>query len=477
MIKIGLEIHLQLNTKTKLFCSCRNFFGGKPNSYICPICLGFPGVLPVLNEEAFKKAIKVALVLNCQIQKEIRFDRKNYFYPDLPKNYQISQFFLPLGRKGTVEIEKKKIRIRRVHLEEDAGKLIHLKNCSYIDFNRAGVPLLEIVTEPDISSTEEAIEFLAKLKTLLKYLEVSDCDMEKGQLRVDTNISLKEGEKVEIKNLNSFKAVKEALNYEIKRQERILKKKRKVPRETRLWDSKKRKTFPLRYKEEEFDYRYFPEPDLPPYEISLKEIKEIKAEIGELPQKKRERFEKEYRLLKNQIEVLVSQKEIGDYFEKSASELKRWAKDAKISEKEFFNLFSTLANYLISDLLGIMKSLAFTFKDLKMSPENFAELIVILKKGIISSRLAKEILKEMVKTGADPSHIISEKRLSKISETKFIEKLAKKIILKNRKAVDDYKKGKEEAVEFLIGQMMKETKGKVEPNKAREILKELLKKL
>ena len=353
---IGLEIHVQLKTKTKMFCSCKNDpFEKHPNVNVCPICLGYPGVLPVINKEAVKKVIKTGLALNCQISEYSKFERKNYFYPDLPKGYQISQYKTPLCKNGFLEIEGKKIRIRRVHLEEDTGRLLHFKNYSLVDFNRAGIPLMELVTEPDLRSEKEAKRFAEELQLILRYLGVSDADMEKGQMRIEANVSLakKEGElgtKVEIKNLNSFKALQEALNFEIERQKRILESGKRIIQETRGWDDFKKKTFSQRIKEVEKDYRYFPEPDLPPLHIKKEFLDEIKKEIPELPFQKRERFKREYELDQKSIEIFVKNRELSEFFEKVISEF-----DPRLERKKLLRLINLAKNYILSDLLGILK--------------------------------------------------------------------------------------------------------------------------
>lgn len=478
---IGLEVHIELNTKSKMFCSCLNDSNEHhPNILICPICLGHPGVLPVINEEAIKKIIKTGLTLNCQILEYSKFDRKNYFYPDLPKGYQISQYDMPFCKNGFLvggRVEDKKIRIHRIHLEEDTGKLIHKKNCSLIDFNRAGIPLMELVTEPDISSAEEARRFAEELQLILRYLGVSNADMEKGEFRIEANISLSNslnlrGTKVEIKNLNSFRAVEKALNYEIKRQIKNLESAKKIIQETRGWDEKKEMTISQREKEEVYDYRYFPEPDLPPLHISSELINEIKIEIPELPQQKRERFKKEYSLSEKEIEIFVQNKEFGNYFEKIISELLEWVKG--IEKKEFNQLIKLTSNYLITDLQGLLKGFPFSEKETLITPENFAEFISLLYKGQISSKIAKIVLEEMFRTGADPSQIIEERGLNQISDEMKIKKVIKEIILKNKKAVEDYKKGKINAFQFLIGQAMAKTQGKVNPQIVNKILKQSL---
>ena len=494
---IGLEIHIELNTKSKMFCSCRNdSLERHPNINICPICLGHPGTLPVINKEAVRKVIKTGLALNCQIPEYSQFNRKNYFYPDLPKGYQISQYDLPLCKGGFLMVGEKKIRIKRVHLEEDTAKLIHPpgRNFSLVDFNRAGIPLMELVTEPDISSAQEAKKFTQELRLILRYLDVSEADMEKGQLRIEANVSLqrksrkskvesrnKLGTKVEIKNLNSLRAVEKAIEYEIKRQKEILKEGKKVIQETRGWDDVKEITVSQREKEQAQDYRYFPEPDLPALQFSPKEIEEIKAGIPELPYQKRERFKKEYGLEEKEIEVFIKWKELGEYFEKVLSELRNWIKESEqkpeVSEKEFKKLVNFSKNYLAVELLGLLGEIKVDDKKFPITPENFAEFIKLLYKGEISSKIAKAVLKEMFNRGADPSHIIAQKGLSLISDEKTIEKAIKKIIKKNQKAVEDFQKGKAKALQFLIGQVMRETRGRAHPEITREVLTKILAQL
>jgi len=472
---IGLETHVELKTKSKMFCSCPNDPNERhPNMLICPICLGHPGVLPVINEEAVKKTIKTGLALNCQIPEYSKFDRKNYFYPDLPKGYQISQLYMPFCKRGFLEIDNKKIRIREIHLEEDVGRLIHEKDYSLVDFNRAGIPLMELVTEPDINSAKETRKFAEELQLILRYLDVSSADMEKGQLRVEVNISLakKEGElgtKVEIKNLNSFRVVERSIDYEIERQTKILNSGKKIIQETRGWEDIKGVTIGQREKEEAHDYRYFPEPDLPPLHITSKTILEIKAEIPELPQKRRERLKREYGLDEKSIEIFVFNKDLGEYFEKVVSEF-----DPRLPREKLSNLIKLSTNYLTTDLQGLLKGASVIGEDFLITPENFAEFIALIYEGKISSKIAKMILEEMFKTGADPSHIIEEKGLIQIIDEAEIEKIVKKVISKNQKAVSDFKKGKKTALQFLIGQVMAETKGKANPEIVKKILKKLL---
>ena len=526
---VGLEIHVELNTKSKMFCSCGNNPNAViPNSEICPICMGHPGVLPVINEEAVKKTIKTGLALNCQIPKCSKFDRKNYFYPDLPKGYQISQLYMPFCKNGYLDIRVDslsnsrkfaRVRIREVHLEEDVGRLKHEKDYSLVDFNRAGIPLMELVTEPDLNSAKEARKFAEELQLILRYLDVSDADMEKGQLRVEVNISLspKEklapyrtegsgaglGTKVEIKNLNSFRAVEKSIDYEIERQTRILKAGKKVIQETRGWldeatassrrvagarvvdelrsssrvagarvDDVRGATVSQREKEYAHDYCYFPEPDLPPLHFEKEEIEKIRAEIPELPQQKRERFKREYELDGKSIEVFVQNKELGEYFEKVVSEF-----EPRLSKEKLSKVIKLATNYLITDLQGLLKGASVSDKNFLITPENFAEFINLIAEEKISSKIAKIVLEEMFKTGADPSHIIQEKGLSLITDEKKVEKVIQKVVAENQKAVSDFKKGKETALQFLIGQVMAKTKGKAHPEIVKNLLTKILKEL
>lgn len=480
---IGLEIHVELKTKSKMFCSSVNdAYERHPNVNICPICMGHPGTLPVINWEAVRKVIKTGLALNCQIQENSKFDRKNYFYPDLPKGYQISQYDMPLCKGGVFEIGGKKIRIRRLHLEEDTGRLLHPEGADYslVDFNRAGVPLMELVTEPDISSAEEAWKFARELQLILRYLDVSNADMEKGQMRVEANISLgqnkKLGTKVEIKNLNSFRAVERGIVYEIDRQTKILKSGKRVVQETRGWNEVKGETFSQRVKEEAHDYRYFPEPDLPPLHLDNKRINEILAELPEIPSKRRSRLKTEYQMGGQEIEIFVSNKELGEYFEEVMSELMEWIKETEqkkeVSREKFFKLAKLCANYLITDLRGLLKGLPFSAADLQITPENFAELMTLTYRGQISSKLAKQVLAEMFVSGGDPSQIIEEKGLAQISDEAAIQKIVKEVIAQNPNAVADFEKGKQNALQFLVGQVMQKTQGRANPEAVRKIFSE-----
>ncbi|MFC1700890.1 Asp-tRNA(Asn)/Glu-tRNA(Gln) amidotransferase subunit GatB [Patescibacteria group bacterium] len=476
---IGLEIHSELKTKSKMFCqSLNNPDEEKPNTNICPVCMGHPGTLPVINKKAVDLVIKTGMALNCKINKDSKFDRKNYFYPDLPKGYQISQYDKPLCLGGFLQIGDKKINITRIHLEEDAGKLIHSKDGSLVDFNRAGVPLMELVTEPDISSGVEARKFCEELRLILKYLNVSDANMEKGQMRCEVNISLRAekdkefGTKVEIKNLNSFKAVERGIDYEIKRQASALDSGEKIIQETRGWDENKQKTFSQRTKEEAKDYRYFPEPDLPPLNINQEEINIIKCSVPELPQSRRERFVKEYKLPEQDINVLVSNKDLSDFFEQVVSELETWLKIKNVGDVQ--PMIKLTANYILTELQKLLLTSKKNMNNCRISPENFAEFIVMIKQGEISSSAAQTVLKEMFETGADPSHIIEEKGLKQVSDVSSLENIIEQVIKENPGPVGDFKSGKENALQFLIGKTMALSKGQANPQVVGDILRKKL---
>lgn len=490
---VGLELHIELKTKTKMFCDCKNDPDERhPNVNVCPICMGHPGVLPVINKEAVRKTIKTGLALNCGIPEISKFDRKNYFYPDLPKNYQISQLYQPLCRGGFLAINGKRIRIREVHLEEDTGRLIHPEGSNYslVDFNRAGIPLMELATEPDITSAKEARKFAEELQLILRYLDVSEADMEKGEFRVEANISLttdikKLGTKVEIKNLNSFRAAEGAIEYEIQRQAELLDRGEKITQETRGWDGVKRITVSQREKEEAHDYRYFPEPDLPMLRIGTKKpknqkteeqinIDNIRAEIPELPRQRRERFAGEFALGAKEIEILAQDKDLGEYFEQAASELLEWMKDKKISEEKFPEVLRLCANYIITDLQALLKEKAMPARELLISPEDFAEFITLIYEGKITSKVAKDILREMFGRGTEPHRIIEEKNLEQMSDEGEIKKIVEQIIAENPGPAGDYKNGKLEALQFLVGKVMSATKGKANPKMAQEILRQNL---
>jgi aspartyl-tRNA(Asn)/glutamyl-tRNA(Gln) amidotransferase subunit B len=482
---IGLEIHAELKTSSKMFCGCKNDPDEKrPNINICPVCSAQPGALPVANEDAIKKVIKTGLALNCKIAENSKFDRKNYFYPDLPKGYQISQYDQPLCEGGYLEIEGHKIRITRIHLEEDTGSLMHPEGADYslVNLNRAGVPLMELVTEPDITSGKEAREFAEELQRIFKYLGVSDADMEKGQMRVEVNISIskdkKLGTKVEIKNLNSFKVVERAVDFEIARQEEVLNSGEKVVQETRGWHDKKEITFSQREKEEAHDYRYFPEPDLPALHFEKEYVQEIKGTVPELPEQKRERFKEQFGLDENSIEIFVENKDLSEYYEKVISEFEEWLETEsgknKISKTEEQKIFKLVANYLISDVKGLLAGKEFSEIEFKITPENFAEFAKMIYKNEISSKTAKMVLAEMFGTGVDPSQVVDENNWRQVSDSGELEKIIKEIILKNPKASEDYKNGKLASLQFLAGQVMAATRGTASPKVVHKILKDQL---
>jgi len=465
-IVIGLEVHVQLATFSKIFCSCPADPDAPPNTYICPICCGYPGVLPVLNKKALELAVRVALALNCKINRRIYFERKNYFYPDLPKNYQISQYKLPLGEEGSLPLGEKKIRIKRVHLEEDAGKLIHKENYSLVDFNRCGIPLLEIVSYPDLSSPQEAFRYLNELKMVIQYIGASSCDMEKGILRCDANISLRRkgekklGVKVELKNMNTFRGVKEALEYEVTRQRRILEEGKEVVQETRLWDDKAKKTFPMRTKEEACDYRYFPEPDLVDFVIEEELIEKEKEFVGELPYLRRERFKKDYSLSEKEIEVLISQKKLADFFEESY---------------KFFPQAKKITNWIIGPFLELVYKLEGGWQSVKISPKKFAQIVEYFSSGKLNNLGAKKVLALALTTDEDIDRIIEKEGLAQVSLEEELERFIEEVIRENPKPIKDYKEGKKGALQFLIGQVMRKTKGKANPKVVSSILERRLK--
>ncbi len=482
---IGLEIHMEMKTQRKMFCECLNDPDEKhPNLNICPICLAHPGAMPHPNKEAMRNVIKLGLALNSEIADIAKFDRKNYFYPDLPKGYQISQYDKPFCKGGYLEISDiqndlftfKKINITRVHLEEDTARLIHEGEKTFVDFNRAGIPLAELVTEPDIHSGKEARKFCEELQSIVKYLNIGNANMEKGEMRCEVNISLSDnsslGTKVEIKNLNSFRAVEESIEYEIKRQTEVLKKGEKIIQETRGWNEKEKKTISQRKKEEAHDYRYFPEPDLKPIKVSESfDLEEIKREIPELPNEKRLRFIKEYGLKPKEAEEIVYDLNLANYFEKIVMELDI-LKNATAKERE--ERIRLAYNYLTTDLKSLLLLNAMEINQSKITPNNFALLIDYLDKKMISSAAGKNVLAEIFETGANTEIVIKEKNLFQISDTNEIDEVVKKIIEINPQAVADFKKGKSNALQFLAGQVMKETKGRFNPNIVQERIKILL---
>ena len=475
---IGLEVHVELNTKSKMFCSCENDADeSRPNVNICPVCMGHPGTLPVINGEAVRKVIKTGLALDCEIAEHSRFDRKNYFYPDLPKGYQISQYDLPFCEDGFLEIDNKRIKIKRIHLEEDTGRSIHPEGTDYslVDFNRAGVPLMELVTEPDLDSGKEAKLFGQEFQLILRYLGVSEAGMEKGQMRVEVNISLSEskklGTKVEIKNLNSFRSVEKAIDFEINRQKELLESGQRIIQETRGWHDLKEITFSQREKEKSHDYRYFPEPDLPPLSLAPELIQSIKSEIPELPKHYRERFIREYELTKEDAEFFVQRKDMGGYLEKIISEF-----GERIPKNDLAQLIKSAVNYLTTDLQGLLRGASIKGKEFLITPENFSEFILLIYKKKISSKTAKTVLAEMFQSGADPHHIIEDKNLNQIDSESEIEDIIKTVISENQEAVADFQKGKTNSFQYLIGKAMTKSSGKADPALAAKILKKLLTK-
>ncbi len=492
---IGLEIHVQLKTKSKMFCSCSNDAEDRePNTLICPICTGHPGALPVLNEEAVNYGIKLALALNLKINKKSVFERKSYFYPDLPTGYQISQFEHPLSTGGYYVLktlkEKIRIGIERLHLENDAAKNIHQAENSLIDFNRAGTPLAEIVTRPDIKTPAQAKNFLQDLRRICRYLEVSDADMEKGQLRCDVNISLRpQGDqnlypKTEIKNLNSFRSVERALEYEIKRQTELWNK-NKAPKEetTRGWNDSQQITELQRSKELANDYRYFPEPDLPELIIKSKLIDKIKNEIPELPNAKKERFIKEYELTPQDAEILIDNKKISEYFEKVVSEFKEWliseVESTRETENEIWQnnkkkAVKLIRGWITSELFKLMNEDGITIEELKITPENMGEFIKTVYLSKVNSSNAQKILKIMFDEGGDPSQIIEQNDLEQVSDKSKMEKLVESIIKNNPEQVEQYKNGKENLIKYFVGMLMKKTNGKANPRIGEEIFREKL---
>ena len=464
---IGLEIHIHLGSKTKIFCSCSTVYTKEPNTHTCPICLGLPGTLPVLNEKTFHYAIKAALALNCTLADYITFDRKNYYYPDLPKNYQISQYSRPVGRNGFLTINNRDIHINRIHMEEDAGELMHSEDNkrSFIDYNRTGIPLIEIVTEPDIHSPQEAYEFLQELRTTILYLDISDCNMEEGSLRCDSNISLakegakKLGRKIELKNMNTFRGVKQALEYEIERQRMVLEDGGDIIHETRLWDQSKQMTVTMRKKEDVHDYRYLPEPDLVKYEITAELEEEIKRDLPESPAKRRARFKSDYNLNDYDINLLVKNKNIGDYFE---NVLKN------------YNNPKAACNFITSDIIGATNDSKIEFKNIRLSTSNCAKLLTMIENKDISIKIAKTILSELIKNDIDPLVVVEKKGLMQINKSSDIKNIITQVVKDNPNAVEDFKSGKEKVVKFLIGQVMKLTKGTANPEIVNKLLKEEL---
>ncbi|MFM1654702.1 Asp-tRNA(Asn)/Glu-tRNA(Gln) amidotransferase subunit GatB [Brevibacillus sp. B_LB10_24] len=471
---IGLEVHAELSTNSKIFCGCPTTFGAPPNTHTCPICLGHPGVLPVTNKQAVEFAMKAALALNCEISRETKFDRKNYFYPDLPKAYQISQYDQPIGKNGWIDIEvngeKKRIGINRLHLEEDAGKLTHAEygGGTLVDYNRVGVPLVEIVSEPDISSPEEAKAYLEKLKAILQYTEVSDVRMEQGSLRCDANVSIRPvgqkelGTKTELKNMNSFRNVQLGLEYEVERQREVVTSGGKVTQETRRWDEAGKKTIVMRSKEEAHDYRYFPDPDLVRMQISEEWIEAVKATIPELPDARQARYIDEYGLSREDAGVITISKDSADFFDEAV----KTGADPK-----------AVANWLMGDLFGYLNANNLELADVKITPQGLGEMIKLIEKGTISTKIAKVVFKEMVETGKEPAKIVEEQGLVQISDEGELKRIVDEVIAANPQSVEDYKAGKKQAVGYLVGQVMKQTKGKANPPMVNKLLVEAIEQL
>ncbi len=468
---IGLEVHVQLKTRTKVFCGCSTEFGMEPNSQVCPVCLGFPGSLPVLNELALESSIKVGLALDCTVQEFTKFDRKHYYYPDLPKNFQISQYDLPISKDGhldiTVNAQPRRIGVRRAHLEEDAGKLIHKDEKSLVDLNRTGMPLLEIVSEPDMHTPEEAYEYLTSLKSIIQYLGVSDCDMEKGTLRCDANISIRPagssglGTKSELKNLNSFKAVRDALGYEIERHIETLEAGEKIVQETRLWDDKAGRTVSMRSKEEAKDYRYFPEPDLPPFVISAGRISQLRSQLPELPQAKARRFCSEFGLSEKDSAILTGLKANADFAEERIRAFPGANK-------------KPVVNWLIGPLFSEANQRGCELHQLAVSSKQLSELIDLVEQGAISNLAAKTVLTDMLGSGKSPSQIVKEKNLAQVSDASSLNSDIEAVLCQHPGPVGDFKAGKTNALMFLVGQVMKMSKGKTNPKVVQELLKERL---
>ncbi len=473
---IGLEIHAELKTRTKIFCSCSTEFGAKPNENTCPICLGMPGTLPVLNEEVVNLAIKAGKAVNCTINNYNKMDRKNYFYPDLTKNYQTSQYNLPMCSNGLVKFnyegKEVSVRINRIHIEEDAGKLIHLEDepISLIDYNRAGVPLIEIVTDPDLRSPGEAATFMRELKGILEYSEVSDCRMEQGSIRCDANISIRPygqeeyGTKVEIKNINSFREVQKALEKEEERQKELYQfgEQYKIKQETRRWDASKGKTISMRSKEESQDYRYFPEPDLTPIIITKEKVNEIEKTLPEMPIQKRVRFVEEYKISEKDASILVGNKTLAKFYEEVVI----------IGGNP-----RTVCNYILGDLLRLLNTKNMKPEDIKISPKNLVDLIKIIESGKISNTAGKEVFKEMFNSDKNPNAIIEEKGLVQISCIDEVTKIVDEVLNNNPKSIEDFKAGRNKAIGYLMGQVMKLSKGKVNPSIAKQILEDKLNKI
>ena len=463
---IGLEVHVEMATETKIFCACKNEFGSAPNTNVCPVCLSMPGTLPVLNEQAVEYGVRAGLSLNCEIPNYSKLDRKGYFYPDLAKAYQISQFDYPLCSRGEVELdvdgEKHKIGITRLHIEEDAGKLVHQGTESLVDYNRGGVPLMEIVTEPDFRNAAQVKAFLDTVRANMEYIGVSDCKMEEGSMRCDINISVrpagetKYGTRTELKNINSISAAQRAIEYEAKRHIEVIEDGGEIVQETRRWDDGKGKTFPMRDKEEAHDYRYFPDPDLVPVYLTDEHIAEIKAALPELPAAKRERYVRDFGLPEYDAGVLTMSKYTARFFEESVA---------------IYNEPKAISNYIMVDLARLLKENNVEPKDIPVSPQDFTDLLKLVSGGVVNSSVGKQVFEEMFKTGKKPAQIVEEKDLKQNDDADEILGLVKQIIADNPKPVADYKGGNKKAMTFFVGQVMKATKGKANPKTVNELVK------
>ena len=468
---IGLEVHVELATKTKIFCGCSTKFGGAPNTHTCPVCTGMPGSLPVLNKQVVDYALAVGLAANCEINKHCKFDRKNYFYPDNPQNYQISQLYLPICHDGYIGIETddgiKKIRIHEIHMEEDAGKLIHddYEDCSYVDYNRSGVPLIEIVSEPDMRNADEVIAYLEQLRMIAQYVHASDCKLQEGSMRADVNISVREkgsegfGTRTEMKNLNSFKAIARAIEGETARQIDLIEAGKKVIQETRRWDDTNGTSYPMRSKEDAKDYRYFPDPDLPPVYISEEWIKNIKDAQPELQIPKKERYIAEFKLPTYDAGILTSSKKLADIFEAAV--------DCGSNPKK-------VSNWLMGETLRLLKDRSEDPEDIRFSAEHLSALIKLTESGAVNNTVAKEVFEKMYEEDVDPVSYVEEHGLKTVNDEGALETVVKKVMESNPKVVEEYRGGKEKVLGFLIGQVMKELKGKADPAMAGEMLKKFL---
>lgn len=469
---IGLEVHVELATKTKIFCGCSTAFGAAPNTQTCPVCTGMPGSLPVLNKQVLEYAIAVGLATNCDITRYAKFDRKNYFYPDNPQNYQISQLYLPICRNGGVEIEteeggKKIVGIHEIHMEEDAGKLIHdeWEDCSLVDYNRSGVPLIEIVSEPDMRNAEEVIAYLEKLRLVIQYLGASDCKLQEGSMRADVNLSVREmgaeafGTRTEMKNLNSFKAITRAIEGETERQIDLLEAGESVVQETRRWDDTREKSYAMRSKEDAQDYRYFPDPDLTPISVSEEMLQEIRERQPEFRTEKMARYREEFDIPDYDIEIITGEKPLADLFEAAVAQ---GAQPKKVS------------NWIMGETLRLMKEREVDASDLRFSPENLAKLIALTEAKQINSSVAKEVFEVMFEEDVDPERYVEEKGLKTVNDEGALKKTIEEVIAANPQSVEDYRNGKEKAIGFLVGQTMKAMKGKADPGAVNQMLREFL---